>query len=197
MLLAVHQPMGVVIRAVAGTFSMLRFANGMKKNAHAAGHAPRFAAVGQSGFDRYKDSRVPPRDFRENLEQFLWLARRNGFRLMFYIPYRTEGAYRSVLLDLARENNIPVVDFSTRLGNYHFDQLLQDPTYAALLSYYRRKLGDDFFRQNPDYVLTSDSFHPNAVANRIIAEEMASVIIANYLQPPVLAPGPNASNPPR
>jgi lysophospholipase L1-like esterase len=138
---------------------------------------------------RSKWSRVPPGDFLENLDQLVILSRQHGFRLVFYIPYKTPDDYRLLVLDQAAKNHIAVADFSRKLGEYRFDDLLANPRYAALLQDYRQKLGDQFLRQNPEFALTSDSSHANAAGCRIIAEGMARAIVNDLRQtPPPLKP---------
>ena len=129
-----------------------------------------------------------PEDFRQNLLQFIWLAKNNRFKLMFYVPYRTEDAYREVVLELGRDYQIPVLDCSREFDQYRLDDLLKNPVYGGMLSEYRRMLGDDYLRQNPTYAVTSDTIHPNGVGNRIIAEKMAEILLSTYLREPGAPP---------
>ena len=125
--------------------------------------------------------RVPPQDLIDNLDQMAELANKNGFRMMFYIPYLVHPMYRFWILEKAKEKNIPVADFSTKFWEYQFSDLLADPTYAQLLSPYQQSLGDNFLAGNPQYLLTTDGSHPNNVGDRIVAEEIARTIIASRL----------------
>jgi lysophospholipase L1-like esterase len=123
-------------------------------------------------FEGYKNSRVPLRDFKDNHLQMIFLANRKGFKLIFYIPFGIPSAYRNLLLKIAAENNIPVVDFSERLKGFKLEELAANPEYARLLQFYREKLGDDFLKKQPQFLVSTDNgVHPNAVGNRIIAED--------------------------
>jgi len=130
---------------------------------------------------KFKKAQVPPEDFEDNLRQFVWLSKKHGFQLLFYIPYRTPSIYQKILVDIAEENHIPVVDFSRSLGKYGISELLADPVYSQLFEYYRVRLGDDFLKRNPSFLITTDTLHPNAVANRIIAEKISEMIISEKL----------------
>ena len=131
--------------------------------------------------NKFKNAQVPPEDFENNLRQFIWLSKKYNFRLLFYIPYRTPILYRKILVDIAQENHIPVVDFSKSLGQYGMNELLANPVYSQFLEYYRLRLGDDFLRKNPSFLITTDGLHPNAVSNRIIAEKISEMIISEKL----------------
>lgn len=136
----------------------------------------------------FKDSRVAPADFRDNLNQFVWLAQKNGFKLLFYVTSVTHPLYRSIILDIAQKQGIPVVDFSGKLERYKLDDLLKNELYADLIIDYRQKLGDDFLRDNPIYVTTSDAIHPNPAGNRIVAEAIAGTIISQTVYKPYFIP---------
>jgi lysophospholipase L1-like esterase len=140
-------------------------------------------------------SRVPVNDYFDNLTQFQELAEQNHCRLMFYLPYGLPPNYKRVLLTFAYENKIPVVDFSQRLASYKYQALSENPVYARLLEFYVQKLGADFLKKYPEYLLTVDGGHPNAVGNRIIAEEMARTIIADFFRPLNQAPAPVPEKP--
>jgi len=127
----------------------------------------------------FKNSRVPPGDFVENLNQIVRLANDQEFRLVFYIPYAVTPSYRLLILNEAREYGIPVVDFFGQTRGYGFEDLIKNPGYAQLLAPYRKALGDDFLRENREFLVTTDMLHPNALGNRIIAEEMAKTIITH------------------
>ncbi len=129
---------------------------------------------------RFKHSRVPPADFLDNLNQFIYLAQQNRFRLIFYLPYELAPVYRQVILNLAQEHGIPVVDFSEKLNHYEISELMKNPACARLLPYYQEKLGKDFLEKFPLFAVTTDLGHPNAVGNRIIAEEMARAVLSLY-----------------
>ena len=179
-----RQPLIVGLRHIAGAMVV---ADLMKIDANKRAINPNYQVPAYDKLDsatlaKFSKSRIPPGDYLENLEQFVSLARKNNFQLLFYIPYRVLPVYRRLDLLIARENQIPVVDFSTRLGTYRLDDLLKNPVYADLMSDYRRLLGDDFLRQNPIYALTSDGCHPNAAANRIISEEMSRAILGYYFR---------------
>jgi len=129
-------------------------------------------------FKRSRISRVPASDLVANYEGIADLAEKNGFRLVFYIPYVLHPAYRFLILTVAQEHHIPVVDFYGKMMQYKLEMLAANPVYAELLSDYRHRLGDDFLRKNPQYLVTTDGLHPNAVGNRIIAEKIAKVILS-------------------
>lgn len=125
---------------------------------------------------RFRNARVPPDDFLANLDAFVRLGRERGFKLVFYIPYKILPDYKNLIWQAASRNQIPVADFSDRFDAYDFDELLKNKSYAEILDRYRKILGDDFLRRNPSLLLTTDGLHPNAVANRLIAEEFAQII---------------------
>ena len=130
---------------------------------------------------RHKNLRVPPKDFIENYIQFIILAKQKGFRLIFYIPYGTPAIFRYQVLGLAQEYKIPVADFSGRFDSPNLQGLVNNPEYNQLLTFYREKLGDEFLKKNPRYLVSTDNgIHLNAVGNRIAAEEMAKYISDIY-----------------
>ena len=57
---------------------------------------------------------------------------------------------------------------------------MKNPDYEPIVANYRRNLRDDFLKAKPIYLSTVDGLHPNALGNRIIAEEMARLIILDY-----------------
>jgi len=130
---------------------------------------------------RYKNLRVPPRDFIDNYMQFIILAKQKNFRLMFYVPYAGPALFRNQALGLAREYKIPVADFSGRFDNPNLKELANNPEHNQLLNFYREKLGDEFLKKNPRYLVSTDNgIHLNAVGNRMVAEEMAKYISDLY-----------------
>ena len=173
-LFAVRQPLFVMIRGISGLIRTIKFMKfiGKIKESTPDLKNQKFAYRPET----FQDSRVPPGDFRDNLEQFVWLAKKNHFQLLFYITCRTPPRYREIMLLTARNYGIPVVDFSAKMWGYRLEDLSQNPLYSSLISDYRQKLGDDLLSKNPAYMVSSDGIHPNAVANRIIAEEMAKTI---------------------
>jgi len=184
--LILDQPLFSMLRYYGTFISMAIFQQKLKK-----------ARENQNGiFKSAKKSnwlnapRVPVNDYFENLTQFKELAGQNRFRLLFYLPYGLPPSYKKVALTFAYENKIPVVDFSQRLTAYKYQDLLENPVHARLLESYAQILGKDFLQKYPEYLLTTDGGHPNAVGNRIIAEEMAKAITANFFVPPNPAPGP-------
>jgi len=185
----VRQPLFAGLRDLSGMIkltSLIKMA--APKGESSRRNAGRKPVAKPEDFNR---SLVPPADFLENLEQFVWLARQNKFHILFYIPYRVPAVYRSLVLDVANNYRIPVVDFSTKLEQYRMEQILKNPVYAELFAGYRRGLDDQFLSDNPIYLMTSDGIHPNSVANRIIAEQIAAVI----LSPPASGPVNNLINP--
>jgi lysophospholipase L1-like esterase len=126
---------------------------------------------------KFNNSRVPPGYFLENLDQIVKLSNRKKFNLIFYIPYVIHPVYRRFIWNVARENNIPVVDFGFRHQSYNLGDLIANPVYSQLLSKYRKNLGDSYLNQHPIYLVTTDGIHPNALGNRIISERMAQVIL--------------------
>ena len=152
----------------------------------------------QSGLEpgRYKNIRVPPKDFIENYMQFIILAKQKGFRLMFYIPYGNPAIFRYQVLGLAQEYKIPVKDFSGRFDSPNLQELVNNPVHKQLLTFYREKLGDEFLKKNPRYLVSTDNgIHLNAVGKRIVAEEMARTIISAFPSPINPAPAPKPAQP--
>jgi lysophospholipase L1-like esterase len=176
-----EQPLVVFIKNLMLTMNVAAFMKGLSqldKNAiqKHAGHE----AEGKL------NPRVTPRDFLENYMQFIILARQKKFPLMFYIAYDTPEIYRRQMLDLAREYKIPTVDFAGRFENPSIIELESDPELTRLLVYYREKLGDEFLKKNPRYLVSTDNgIHPNAVGNLLVARTMAEYIANLYFpQPP-------------
>jgi lysophospholipase L1-like esterase len=128
---------------------------------------------------KFSNARVPPSDFMDNLSQFIKLSQTHKFQLIFYIPYVIHPLYRRLIYLVASENKIPVEDFSGQHEKHVFDDLIANPAYAQLLKIPRENLGDDFFRKNRVYVLTVDGLHPNALGNRLVAEEISKLIRIN------------------
>jgi len=181
-----RQPLVVTVRGISRLVKMIRMM-AMIKRINQPGVVVKkpkdeFETTRREAF--FAESRVPPEDYRKNLEQFVWLSQRHNFHILFYITDRTPLLYRKIVYTVAIANKFPVVDFSTRLWQYRLDDLLKDPECAALLKDYREKLGDDFLRQNPMFAVSSDGVHPNAAANLIIAREIAAVIAADLSAKP-------------
>ena len=127
---------------------------------------------------RWSYTRVPPADFLDNYLQFIWLAEHYQFKLLIYLPYGIFPYYRSLLLNLAYEHKIPVVDFSEGFSQYQMKQLENNPNYTEMLSFYINDLGKDFLTKKPQYLFTTDEYHPNGLGNQLIAEKMANVIMS-------------------
>jgi len=134
------------------------------------------ARTKQEMIKKFQNARVPPGVFLDDLNQMAQLARRNQFRLVFYLPFSIHPLYRFLVYTVANENGIPVVDFSGRQGGYDMEELSKNPAYDRILSLYRRNISDDFLKKNKIYLVTTDGVHPNAVGNRIVAEEIAAVL---------------------
>jgi len=142
--------------------------------------------IGQENINsrRYHKLRVPPKDFRDNYLQFIALSKQEGFGLMFYIPYGVPEVFRKQILSLANQYRIPVLDFSDRYESITLKELTSHPEYNRLLGYYRNKVGDEFLKKHPRFLISTDNgVHLNAVGNRVVAEDMARIILSNYTVP--------------
>jgi len=145
--------------------------------------------------ERGEMRRVPVKEYRENLRRFHEFAEKGDFTVIYMNIANFRNTYSQAIGEVAHQVGGPFINavevFRRRLPAVRSGRL-----YASLLSPYREMLGEDLDKEIYDegaLYYTVDGAHPNAVGQRIIAEELARIILAKEsIDPPkgILPPPP-------
>lgn len=115
--------------------------------------------------------RVPPEEYRRNLQAVIQIARDAGSRVLFLNVGSTTREYPEILHEVAQAYEIPVIDawevFARRMG-----EMRTSPRYESYRTRYAGLLGREVFEDpNNEWLIYSTDFaHPNAIGHAVIAD---------------------------
>ncbi len=123
-------------------------------------------------------SRVPSRDFRDNLMEIYRLCRGSGARTILVEPWGTQEKYRAIIRAVASETGCALVSQSSIIEQAlnHPGRVLEQERMRPRVQRLRARYGDEFLGSNRLYFFLVDMLHPNEVSNLLLVDRIVDAL---------------------